>query len=86
MKFYLLHYKVVFWVSLMLGFVYGMMDPSNQDAFKEVQSPKQWATMIAIWIFLFGIAGGLFHLKLHLIYGKKVRRLRVKIEDLETEE
>ncbi|MEQ9467323.1 MAG: hypothetical protein RLN88_07915 [Ekhidna sp.] len=82
LRFYLLHYKVVFWLSLLCGFIYGMMDPENKDLLDKVDSLKQWIIMIIVWIVLFAIVGGLFHLFIYLIYGRKIKRLKKMIQEL----
>jgi len=86
LRFYLLHYKVVIWFSLIAGFIYGLMNPEDPEALGKIQSTRDWIVVIAVsWVFL-GILGGLLHLIIHLIYGRKIKRLRIMVKDLEREE
>jgi len=82
--FYLLHYKVVFWLSLAVGFFAAMFDPANTGDLDVLETTKQWAIAIIIWIVIFGIAGLIFHLIIYLIYGRKVKRIKRMIRELES--
>ncbi|WP_436517167.1 hypothetical protein [Ekhidna sp. To15] len=86
LRFYILHYYVVFWISLVLSFIYAMMDPANEEVLSKIESTSQWVTVIAIWALLLAIVGGLFHLLIYLIYGRKIKRIGRMMEDLESEQ
>lgn len=86
LRFYILHYYVVFWISLVVGFIYGILDPVNAEALSMIQTTKQWAIVIAIWTLLLAIVGGVFHLLIYLIYGRKIKRIRKMVKDLESEQ
>lgn len=86
LRFYILHYYVVFWISIVLGFIYGLSDPANQEQLELIKTDKQWAIVIAIWTVMLGLIGGVFHLAIYLIYGRKIKRLRKMVQDLEKED
>ncbi|MEO9485393.1 MAG: hypothetical protein ABJG47_18180 [Ekhidna sp.] len=86
LRFYLLHYKVVFWISVVMGFIYGVSDPANHADLSKIESTEQWAAVIAVWVISLSVIGGLFHLLLHLIYGRKVKRLKKMVKDLASEQ
>ncbi len=86
LRFYILHYYVVFWISLVVGFIYGILDPVNAEALSMIQTTKQWVIVIAIWTLLLAIVGGVFHLLIYLIYGRKIKRIRKMVKDLESEQ
>ena len=84
--FYLLHYKVVIWLSVVIGIILGIYEPENQALFQQFDGAKDWATFIGIMAVLTGIAGGLMTFLVHLIYGRKIKRLKRMVKDLEREE
>lgn len=84
--FYLLHYKVVIWLSLLVGVVMGYYDPNNLEAMQKIDTTKEWLLFIGIVGLMVGIIGGFFHLVVHLIYGRKIKRLKRTVKDLEREE
>lgn len=86
LRFYVLHYYVVFWISLVIGFVYGILDPANEEALSKIESTTEWATVIAIWAVLLALIGSLFHLLIYLIYGRKIKRIGRMVTDLESEQ
>ncbi|WP_420575610.1 hypothetical protein [Ekhidna sp.] len=86
LRFFLLHYKVIFWISLITGFIYGLMDPANAEGLAKIETVRQLAITIIVWIILVALVGSLFHLILFLIYGKKVSRLRKMVKELESEQ
>lgn len=86
LRFYILHYYVVFWISLIVGFIYGLMEPANQQDLALIQTTKQWIIVIAIWVVMLAIVGGIFHFLIYLIYGRKIKRVRRMVKDLEQDE
>ncbi|MEP1032816.1 hypothetical protein [Ekhidna sp.] len=84
LRFYVLHYYVVFWISLVVGFIYGMLDPANEEALSTINSREKWIAVIAIWAALLAIIGSFFHLLIYLIYGRKLKRIRKMVKDLES--
>ena len=86
LRFYLLHYKVVIWLSLLVGFVYGLANPANPEDYAALESTKDWVLAIAFSALLLGIVGGIMHFLVHLIYGRKIKRLQTMVKDLEREE
>ena len=86
LRFYILHYYVVFWISLIVGFIYGLMDPANEANLSLLQTAKQWAIVIILWSLLLGAVGEIFHFLIYLIYGRKIKRVRKMVKDLENEE
>ena len=85
LRFYVLHYKVVMWISMIIGFIYGFFAPENQEAYAKITTTKEWLIVVAVSLLLLAIIGGIMHLLLHLIYGKKIRRLKGMIKDLQQE-
>lgn len=83
--FYLMHYKVVLWISMIFGFIYGLYDPANAEVMSKIKTTEQWVKMLAFSAVLLGIVGAIFHLLLHLVYGRKIKRLKRRIKDLEKE-
>ena len=86
LRFYLLHYKVVIWVSLVAGTILGMFEPDNKETLTTIQTTGEWAILVGVLVVLVGIVGGLFTLVIHLIYGRKIGRLKRMVKDLENEE
>ncbi len=86
LRFYILHYYVVFWISLIVGFIYGLMEPANQQDLALIQTTKQWVIVITIWVVMLAIVGGIFHFIIYLIYGRKIKRIRKMVKDLEEDE
>ncbi|MEM7299364.1 MAG: hypothetical protein AAF391_13990, partial [Bacteroidota bacterium] len=84
--FYLLHYKVVIWLSLIAGGIMSFFDPQNQKVFEEINGTKEWAIVIGIISLMIGMMGGFLHFIIHLIYGRKIRRLKRMVKDLERED
>ena len=86
LRFYLLHYKVVIWLSLLAGTILGMLDPKNKAVLTEMDSAGDWVVLLGVLAIMIGIMGGLITLLIHLIYGRKIARLRRMVRDLEEEE
>lgn len=84
LNFFLLHYKVVIWLSMIFGLVYGLIGPENQEALSKLETPTQWIIAIGLSTLIVVIVGGIMHLLIHLIYGRKIKRLRKMVKDLES--
>ena len=86
LRFYLLHYKVVIWLSILVGILMELFKPENKSTFAEISSTGEWIKFLAILAILFGIVGGIMTFLVHLIYGRKIRRLKNMVRELEREE
>ena len=84
LRFYLLHYYVVFWLSFIVGFIEGYRDASN-EAGNEAAGELTVAIVI-ISVVVIAFFGGIFHALIYLIYGKKIKRLRNMVKDLESDQ
>ncbi|WP_425390827.1 hypothetical protein [Ekhidna sp.] len=84
--FYLLHYKVVIWASMIFGLIYGFIAPENQEGLSKLETTNQWLIAIGISTFIVLVIGGIMHFLVHLIYGRKIKRLRRMVKDLENQE
>ena len=86
LRFYLLHYKVVIWVSMIVGIVYEFSRGESREALQKIDTLEEWSIFILINLVVVGIVGGILYGLIHLIYGRKIRRLRRTIKDLAEEE
>ncbi len=86
LRFYLLHYKVVIWLSLIIGVILGMFEPENQEVIQTMNTFKAWAIFIGVIVLMTGFVGGIITFLIHLIYGRKIKRLKRMVKDLEREE
>lgn len=84
LRFFLLHYKVVIWVSMIFGLVYGFLGPENQEVLSVLETQKEWIIAIGFATLIVAFIGGIMHLLVYLIYGKKIKRLRRIVKDLES--
>ncbi|MEO1254558.1 MAG: hypothetical protein AAFY41_06690, partial [Bacteroidota bacterium] len=85
LRFYLLHYKVMIWVSFSLGFVIGFFG-NDSNIFENIDSTRGLIWLIVIVLILVGIVGSILQWLVNMIYGKKIKRLKRTIEDLSSEE
>ncbi len=86
LRFYILHYKVVIWVSMLIGVVYEFSHDNSNEALQKLNTPNEWLVFSLINLGLIGIIGGILHGLMNLIYGRKIKRLRRTIKDLAEEE
>lgn len=82
LRFYLLHYKVVIWLSMIIGLIYGFLAEENHQNLEKIDSLKGWVLTIGFSVILTGIVGGIMHWLVHMIYGRKIKRLKRMINDL----
>jgi heme/copper-type cytochrome/quinol oxidase subunit 4 len=87
---YLLHYKVVIWISLVLGYILGSIE-SSVKAVEDNNIPEDEVTKFllitgAVSLVLIVIMGAVMQFLIHLIYGRKIKRLKVIVETLEEQE
>ncbi len=89
LNFFFLHYKVVIWVSLILGFVYGLtlgMDKSTLPPEAQEAPAVFWISTIGVGLLFATIIGLLLTWLINLIYGRKIKRLKGIVKELEKEE
>ncbi len=84
LNFYLLHYKFVIWVIYPLSFVYGLVVGLQQSEkpLSEIGLQK-WLAIVGISIVFVAIMVLLLNWLVNLIYGKKIRRLKGMVSELE---
>jgi len=86
LRFYLLHYKVVIWLSLTVGFVIGIIQGiEDEGGLPEDAGLKFWIIIVGVSLVAIGIMGGILTLCIHLIYGRKIKRLKRTVKDLESD-
>ena len=86
LRFYLLHYKVVIWLSILVGILMEVLKPENRTELSEISTTAEWIKFLSIMIVMFAILGGIMTFLVHLIYGRKIKRLRGMVKELEHEE
>lgn len=86
LRFYLIHYKVAIWVSVILGIIYAIYAPQNEETMKVIETTDQWLTFLVISLLTSSIIGGILHFLIHLIYGRKIKRLKRTVKELQKEE
>ena len=86
LRFYLLHYKVVIWISMIIGAIYGFFSDKNEEALNQIETTQQWLIMMGVILLTLLIMGAIMHLLIYLIYGRKVKRLKRMVKDLERNE
>jgi hypothetical protein len=89
LKFYLLHYKVVIWISLLVGFTLGLLQGIEQglngQPIADEDKVMFWSVAIGLSLLIVGVIGGIMHFLVHLIYGRKIKRLKKMVRSLEAE-
>lgn len=86
LRFYLIHYKIAIWLSVVAGIIYGLYAPENEEAMKAIQTTTQWLIVIGFTTIAASVIGAFLHFFIHLIYGRKIKRLRNMVKELEKEE
>lgn len=77
LSFFLLHYKVVIWISLLIGMVKAIVeDVPNQVPPEQLDAPYFMLSVIVVSGVMIIIVGLFFTLLIHLIYGRKIKRLK----------
>ncbi|MEM9327562.1 MAG: hypothetical protein AAGA85_17985 [Bacteroidota bacterium] len=85
LNFYLLHYKVVIWVLFPVSYTYGVISGLAEDGNPEL-SPRRWMTLIGVSVLFNGLFCLLFNWLINMIYGRKIKRLRGMVMELEAVE
>ncbi|MDW3193825.1 MAG: hypothetical protein R8G66_15745 [Cytophagales bacterium] len=83
LNFYLLHYKVLIWTVFPGSFIYGLwlgIEQSGEDFPRDAQS---WLKLIGISIICIGLMILIGNWMVNLIYGKKIKRLKGMVKELE---
>ncbi|WP_421876978.1 hypothetical protein [Marinoscillum sp.] len=77
LSFFLLHYKVVIWISLLIGMIKAIVeDVPNQVPPEQLEAPYFMLSVIVVSGIMIIIVGLFFTLLIHLIYGRKIKRLK----------
>ncbi|MCG8390292.1 MAG: hypothetical protein MJA30_32385 [Cytophagales bacterium] len=80
LKFYLLHYKVVFFAALYFGGFYGFYEAAAADGGFVLGSQIIWPLLLLV-VALIPVYL-IFHFLINLVYGRKIKRLKAIIEGL----
>ena len=86
LNFYLLHYKVVIWLSLVVGLIIGYNDDKKSGEISADLTQQEWLIMIGTTIIFALVIGAILHFLIHLIYGRKIKRLKQIVNSLEKDE
>ena len=89
LNFFFLHYKVMIWFSLLLGSVYSIVIGIRQNDIPPEaveQGGKFWLIVAGLVLLMVGIVGLIFNFLINLIYGRKIKRLKGIVKELEQEE
>lgn len=89
LNFFFLHYKVMIWFSLLLGSVYSIVIGIRQNDIPPEaveQGGKFWLIVGGLVLLMVGIVGLIFNFIINLIYGRKIKRLKGIVKELEQEE
>lgn len=84
LNFYLLHYKVLIWTVFPGSFIYGLwlgMKESGEEI--PTDEPRFWAYIIGISIVFIALMVLIGSWLVNLIYGKKIKRLKGMVKELE---
>ncbi|MEP5613213.1 MAG: hypothetical protein ABJP45_13240 [Cyclobacteriaceae bacterium] len=85
LNFFFLHYKVLVWLFIPLGYVYGTYVALQKDSPDEVTT-KSWLIIIVTGVVVSGLISLLFNFLVNLIYGRKIKRLKGIVQELESED
>lgn len=84
LNFFLLHYKVLIGISLLLGIIYAYFDEVKAED-NPIESSED---LIRFWVFLLIyslVTGFVMNFLINLIYGRKIKRIRKTVKALENE-
>lgn len=84
LNFFFLHYKVVIWVFIPLGYIYGTYVALQENP--EGGTATSLLITVGVGILFCGILGLIFNFLINLIYGRKIRRLRKIFLELDQKE
>lgn len=83
LNFFFLHYKVVIWFSLLFSLVYSLILESDKHPDKGFVD--FWLPVAGISSVMMILAGLFFSFLINLIYGRKIKRLKSIVKELEKE-
>ncbi|MEQ8473829.1 MAG: hypothetical protein RIC35_21715 [Marinoscillum sp.] len=82
LRFFVLHYKVVIWISLLIGLIKGFIDDVPKSVTPEqMAEPFFWPLIIGVSAVFASIVGLIMTLLINLIYGRKIKRLKKLISE-----
>jgi len=85
LNFFFLHYKVLIWLFIPLSYAYGTYLEFQKEPTDEVEA-KSWLIIVAVGIVASALISLLFNFLVNLIYGRKIRRLKGIVQELESED
>lgn len=83
LNFFFLHYKVLLWFSMTFSLVYALIKESSNhpnEGFAEF-----WLPLVGLGLAGILVIGLVFNFLINLIYGRKIKRLKKIIKELEKE-
>lgn len=86
LNFYLLHYKVLIWTMFPASFIYGFWLGLTSEHDELPDDTKFWVVIIAILVVSTTLMVVLGNWLVNLIYGKKIKRLKGMVQELEETE
>ncbi len=84
LNFFFLHYKVVIWAFIPLGYVYGTYVALKENP--DGGTAESLLITVGVGVLFCGILGLIFNFLINLIYGRKIRRLRKIFLELDQKE
>lgn len=81
LRFFLLHYKVVIWASLVIGMGTGLYMASTQDPSLGTMDARAWAIALGFATVVILLIGFFFNFLINLIYGRKIKRLKNLVKE-----
>ncbi|MEP1096652.1 MAG: hypothetical protein ABJG78_16165 [Cyclobacteriaceae bacterium] len=85
LNFFFLHYKVLVWLFVPIGYVYGVYSSLKEKPTGEFNG-EDWLMIILTGLAVSGILSLVFNFLLNLIYGRKIKRLKGIVQELESED
>lgn len=88
LKFYLLHYRVIVWIIMPLASIFSISISFDQLANEGInleKGSKEYWTFIAIMGGIYLVIILIMHFMVNLIYGRKIKRLKGMISELESQ-
>lgn len=82
LRFFVLHYKVVLWLSLVIGLIRAFIeDVPTQVPAEKLAEPNVWLIIIGVSTFFALILGLILTGLIHLLYGRKIKRLKKLVKE-----